>query len=256
MSSQKELFRPDELQTARFKGVDRTVVLISGRLRVAREILPELELDCALLEHVVDSHVIVKVTAKWKGGSSSGLGVSVKASEKEYLQRWMVCLAETRGRHRALAAAGVAPGLYGSEEVDLSEEENHHRPNGRAQSAPSSPPSLPTAGKPALAGRKALSDRMVRQFGSVDAAIKALQIISGHRSTSTLVDGDLPKLDVALKLIEQNANDIDATRGIVANYFKLPWFNEMNDAEFLIISNTMKGNPRADHTIGPDNPPF
>lgn len=235
------LFHDDELTTVQ----GRTVVLIAGRLRVAREILPKLQLDCQLLEHNPD-HAIVKVMATWDGGSSAGLGISITVKEKPHMQRWSVCLAETRARHRALAAAGVGPEFYGAEEIS---------PDDQDEPAPrplALPPTNPAPKGPPW--RKALSDRMVRMFGSVDQAIQALQQIAGHRSTSTLDDQDQQKLTVALDLIQQNGCDIDATRRIVRDFFKLPWFNEMSEADFDVIRNTMNG-PRPPHTTT-GTPPF
>lgn len=252
-------FRPEELTVMKYKDKDgryreRQVVLIAGRIRVARENLPGLELDCEMIERT-DDIAVVKVRATWTGatpGKSSGLGVSLVSAEKPHMARWAVCLAETRARHRALSAAGIGTEYYGLEELpdaDEATEAPAARPAPPQKPAPTSPPPANKA-----TWRKALSDRMIRMFGSTEAAIVALQHITGHRSTSTLNDQDQAKIKTALDLIEQNGCNVDKTRELVRDFFHLPWFNEMSDAEFDIIRNTMNG-PRDPHTTT-GAPPF
>lgn len=248
-------FRPDELIVMKHfdkkerRTIERTVVLISGRLRVAREQLPELELDSSLLERSND-YAVVRVSARWKGGASCGLGVSITSSEKEHMQRWAVCLAETRARHRCLSAAGIGTEFYGAEEIP-SDEDDVEPP-----ARPAAPPPATEAPSTAAPWRKAVADRMTKMFGSVDSAKAALQIITGHKATATLNDRDRDKINVALDLISQNGNDIDATRNIVRDYFRLPWFTDMSDADFTVIRNNISGQPRPEPKTAGSTPPF
>lgn len=97
-------------------------LLIGARLREARDQLKNLKLAAKIVSDSPERSV-VWVQAVWDGGASEGHGLSLTEAEKGPMKRWSLELAETRARHRALAAAGVGPEFYGVEEMDEAEGE-------------------------------------------------------------------------------------------------------------------------------------